>query len=298
MQTRWNDGQFTGNLNGMVWTASATVRRYLHTLVSGSPECDWPTWVRANHLPPRVDRLLVLGAGSGWLERALAIKDGIGSITACDFAPETVAAAEKTARQEGLDIRYFVRNLEAEPLPEGPFDAVVANDVLHHITDLEGLYARIHESLVPGGKLLFNEYVGPNRFQYSDARMDVINRYFRLIPDHLRFNPYWSGLFWSRFRVDPAKLAADDPTEAVRSEDVLPLARRYFDVEKEYSYGGGLLNPLLYEIIASFDETNPRDLGLLELFCAAEDRLTRAGVIEPDFSVFVGRRRDALATGP
>jgi SAM-dependent methyltransferase len=299
VQSRWNDGHFTGNLNGMVWTASETVRRYLHFLVSGSAECDWPTWVRAHHLPPRVDRLLVLGAGSGWLERALATKKGIGSIIACDFARETVTAAEKTAREEGLDqIQYLVCNLEAEALPDGPFDAVVANDVLHHITNLEGLYERIHEALVPGGKLLFNEYVGPNRFQYSDDRMEVINRYFRLIPDNLRFNPYWGGLFWSRFRVDPAKLAADDPTEAVRSEDVLPLARRYFDVEAEYPYGGGLLNPLLYEIIANFDEKKPYDAGLLRMLCEAEDRLTRSGVIEPDFSVFVGRRRNGLVIEP
>src|SRR5512143_2452721 len=33
MQTRWNDGKFTGGLHGMVWTSSATVRRYLHFLV-------------------------------------------------------------------------------------------------------------------------------------------------------------------------------------------------------------------------------------------------------------------------
>jgi SAM-dependent methyltransferase len=292
MQTRWNDGHFTGNLNAMVWTASATVRRYLHFLVSGSPECDWLTWVRANHLPPRVDRLLVLGAGSGWLERALAEKDGIGSITACDFAPATVAAAQITARRAGLDgIRYLVINLETEALPGGPFDAIVANDVLHHIMDLEGLYARIHDALAPEGKLLFNEYVGPNRFQYSDARMALINRYFRLVPDHLRFQPYWRSLFWNRPRVDPAGLIADDPTEAVRSEDVLPLARKFFDTEAEYPYGGGLLNPLLYEIVTNFDEQNPYDAGLLRMLCDAEDRLTRSGAIEPDFYIFVGRRR-------
>jgi SAM-dependent methyltransferase len=292
MQTRWNDGRFTQNLDGMVWTASPIVRRYLHRLVSGSPDCDWPTWVRAKHLPQDLNRLLVLGCGSGWLERALAQKTGIAEITACDFALDRVLAAEQTARQEGLGrIRYQACNLEAESLPDGPFDAIFANDVLHHITDLEGLYQRIHEALAPDGKLLFNEYVGPNRFQYSDARMELINRYFRLIPDHLRFNPYWSGLFWSRFRTDPAKLAADDPTEAVRSEDVLPLARRFFEVEAEYSYGGGLLNPLLYEIIANFDEQRPYDSRLLQVLCDAEDRLTRSGRLEPDFSVFVGRRR-------
>ena len=292
MQTRWNDGRFTQNLGGMVWTASPIVRQYLHRLVSGSPECDWPTWVRAKHLPQDVNRLLVLGCGSGWLERALAQKAGIGEITACDLARDRVQAAEQTARQEGLGrIRYQVCNLEAETLPEGPFDAIFANDVLHHITDLEGIYGRIHEALTPEGKLLFNEYVGPNRFQYSDARMELINRYFRLIPDHLRFNPYWGGLFWSRFRTDPAKLIADDPTEAVRSEDVLPLARKFFEVEAEYPYGGGLLNPLLYEIIGNFDEQNPYDSRLLQVLCDAEDRLTRSRLIEPDFSVFVGRRR-------
>ena len=291
MQTRWNDGRFTQNLDAMVWTASPVVRRYLHRLVSGSPECDWPTWVRAKHLPDRVDRLLVLGCGSGWLERALAQKYGIGEITACDFARDRVLAAEETAKKEGLErIRYQVCNLEAEALPEGRFNAIFANDVLHHITDLEGLYTRIHAALASEGKLLFNEYVGPNRFQYSDARMDLINRYFRLIPDHLRFNPFWGGLFWNRWRVDPAKLAADDPTEAVRSEDVLPLARRFFEAEKEYSYGGGLLNPLLYEIIGNFDEGRPYDNRLLTILCEAEERLTRSGAIEPDFFIFVGRR--------
>ena len=77
----------------------------------------------------------------------------------------------------------------------------------------------------------------------------------------------------------------------MRSEDVLPLARRYFDAEAEYPYGGGLLNPLLYEIIANFDEKNPYDRRLLQVLCDAEDRLTRSRLIEPDFSVFVGRRR-------
>jgi SAM-dependent methyltransferase len=294
METRWNNRTFTGGLDGMVWTASATVRRYLHFLVSGNYECDWLTWVRAYHLPERVERLLVLGAGSGWLERALATDKRIGSIVACDFARETVAAAQETARAGSLDqIRYVVCNLELESLPEGPFDAIFANDVLHHITDLEGLYGRIQQALAPGGKLLFNEYVGPNRFQYSDERMEVINRYFRLIPDHLRFNPYWGGLFWRFFRTDPVRLAEDDPTEAVRSEDVLPLARKFFETEREYPYGGGLLNPLLYGIVGNFDEKRPDDARLLMVLCDAEDRLTRSGAIQPDFMIYVGRSAGA-----
>ena len=295
MYSRWSDSDFTASLDEKVWTASPVVRRYLHRLASGSDDCDWLTWIRAHHLPPRVDRILVIGCGSGWLERALIRKAGIGTITACDASADRVRSAEKVARENGLSgIDYRTVDLENEALPDGSFDAVLAHDVLHHITDLEGLYGRIQAALAPGGRFLFNEYVGPNRFQYGDAQMELINRYFRLIPDHLRMNRYWRILPWSKPRPDPVQLAADDPTEAVRSEDVLPLARRFFEVEKEYPYGGGLLNYLLYETIANFDESRDYDNGLLHALCEAEDRLTRSGAIDPAFCIFVGRPRPSL----
>jgi hypothetical protein len=85
----------------------------------------------------------------------------------------------------------------------------------------------------------------------------------------------------------------DDPTEAVRSEDVLPLARRFFRVEKEYIYGGGLLNPLLYRIVANFRSGYRPDDMLLARLCIAEQRLTEAGEIEPDFRIFVGAHRES-----
>jgi len=243
---------------------------------------------------PRLDRALVLGCGSGWLERALAQRGRFRSIVACDFAAETVSRAREAAEEEGFSssIDYRVVDLENEELPAGPFDAVIANDVLHHITGLEPLYTRIHGALAPGGKLVFNEYVGPNRFQYSDAHMEVVNRYLRVLPDRLRWDPIVGRTLRKRERVDAKQLVIDDPTEAVRSEDVLPLARKFFRVEKEYAYGGGLLNPLLFGIVTNFRAGDPWDDMLLSRLCAAEQRLTDSGEIEPDFRIFVGARRD------
>jgi SAM-dependent methyltransferase len=294
IQTRWDDGKFTAHLELLVWTSSPVVRRYLHELVSGDPNCDWLTWVEAAHFAPRLDRALVLGCGSGWLERALAQRGRFRSIVACDFAAETVSRARRAAEEEGFSssIDYRVVDLENEELPAGPFDAVIANDVLHHITGLEPLYTRIHGALARGGKLVFNEYVGPNRFQYSDAHMEVVNRYLRVLPDRLRWDPIFGRTLRKRERVDAKQLVIDDPTEAVRSEDVLPLARKFFRVEKEYAYGGGLLNPLLFGIVTNFRAGDPWDDMLLSRLCAAEQRLTEAGEIEPDFRIFVGARRD------
>ncbi len=297
-QTRWDDGRFTSHLESLVWTASPVVRRYLHTLVSGNPNCDWLTYVEHEHLPPQMDRALVLGCGSGWLERALASRGRFRSIVACDFASETVARARRAAEEEGFrQIDYMVVDLEHEKLPAGPFDAVFANDVLHHITGLEPLYTRIHAALAPGGRLVFNEYVGPNRFQYSNKHMKVVNRYLRLLPDRLRWDPITGRLLWRRERTDPKQLAQEDPTEAVRSEEVLPLARRFFRSEKEYLYGGGLLNPLLFGIITNFRPGDPWDDMVLSRLCVSEQRLTESGTIEPDFRIFVGTRRDSSESG-
>jgi len=293
-ETRWNDGAFTTQLESLVWTASPVVRRYLHRLATGDPACDWLTAVRFRHLPGVVHRALVLGCGSGWLERALATKGGgVRAIVACDFAPETVDRARARAIEDGKEIiEYRVVDLEHEELPEGKFDAIIANDVLHHITGLERLYGLIHDALAPRGRFVFNEYVGPNRFQYGDERMEMINRYFRLFPDRLRWDPVTNSALWKRTRVDPARLAAEDPTEAVRSEDVLPLARAAFFPVAEIPYGGGLLNPLLFGVVAGFEPG--RDDALLEVLCNAEDRLTRSGALEPDFHIFVGARKDGV----
>jgi SAM-dependent methyltransferase len=235
----------------------------------------------------------VLGCGSGWLERALATPGGgIRSILACDVAKETVERARAHAEREGKAwIDYRVVNLENDELPAGPFDAIIANDVLHHITDLEGLYVRIHDALAPRGRFVFNEYVGPNRFQYDDERIELINRYFRLFPDNCRWDPVSNSCLWKRTRVDERKLTEEDPTEAVRSEDVLPLAREAFEVVAEIPYGGGLLNPLLFGVIAGFEPGRAEHDRVLEILCAAEARLTESGQLAPDFHIFVGKRK-------
>ena len=287
--SRWDDAPLRGQIESKVWTASATVRRYLHGFASGHPDCDWPTWVRAKHLPSSIDKLLVLGCGSGWLERALIQKGGIRNVAAWDVAPAAVQEAKDQARDQNLSIDYDVVDLERD-FPGHGFDVIVANDVLHHISDLEQLYARIVQALNPGGLFVFAEYVGPNRFQYSNAQMDIINRYMRLLPDRLRFDPCLKITLRQKERVTVERLMADDPTEAVRSEDVLPLARSMFEVIAEYPYGGSLLNPLLYEIIVNFREDDPGDRRLLEVLCGVEDRLIRAGDLSADFCIFVGRR--------
>lgn len=274
------------------WVPSPALQRHLNRTATGNPDFDWLSYVRALHLPADLRRTLVIGCGNGDLERALARKDGVGTILAVDSDPPAVERARRQAERAGLaTISYAVFDPERDPLPDGPWDAVIASDVLHHVLALENLFARVHDALSPGGRFVLVEYVGPNRFQHSEERLELAQRYFRLLPERLRRDPSTGRTLWRRERIDPARLERERPAEAARSEDILPLARRAFVPEAEYPGGGGLLHPVLSGLAQNFGDEGAEEDRLLEVLCAAEAHLSASGLLDDAFRIFVGRKR-------
>lgn len=275
------------------WVPSAALQRHLNRAATGDPGCDWLSYVCREHLPRRVERALVLGCGGGFLERALVRHYGFESILATDADPSAVDAAARQARRSGLgSIAYAVLDPARDALPAGPWKAIFASDVLHHTPSVEALYARIHEALAPGGRFVFSEYTGPPRFQHSDEEMEIVQRYFRLLPDRWRTHPDTGATLWRRERLDAARLARESPLEAAESDRLVPAARRAFAAEAELSGGGGLLHPLLSGLSRNYRDGSSEDERLMEVLCAAEEHLVSLRQLEPVFTVFVGRRRD------
>src|SRR4029077_85527 len=208
--------------------------------------------------------------------------------------PDPGARARLQAERLHLPvISYAVFNPERDPLPAGPWDAVLAEGLLHHVLGLEDLYARIHAELSPRGRVVFSDYTGPARFQHGEQTWQMVDRYFRLLPEHVRRDPQSGRVEWNRERVDAARLSRELPAEAARSVEILPLARRAFARRAELSGGGGLLHPLLGGRAILFRAGD--DERLLEVLCAAEAELAATGVLPSIFTVFVGERRDPVA---
>ncbi len=272
------------------WFPSPALQRHLNRTATRHPEIDWLSYVRAVHLPAVLGRVLVIGCGNGDLERSLAVKDGVGAVLAVDADPPAVERARLRAERLA-GISYAVFDPERDALPDGPWDAVIASDVLHHVLALEDLLARVHAALSPAGRFVFSEYVGPNRFQYPEERLELAQRYFRLLPERLRREPATGRTLWRRERIDPARLERERPAEAARSEAILPMARRAFVPEAEYSGGGGLLHPVLSGLVENFREGGTEEERLLGVLCAAEAHLSASGQIDDAFRIFVGRKR-------
>ena len=280
------------HLGSPFWLPSGALQRHVNRSATGVPSVDWLSHVRTRHLPAELPRVLVIGCGEGFIERSLARMDGVGAITAVDADPATVERARRDARRRGMAaVSHAPLEPNAAPLPEGPWDAVIVHDTLHHVGGLEEFYGRIHDALSAHGRVVFVEYVGPNRFQYPGQRMELVQRYFRLLPRRLRKDADTGETLWRREPVDAALLARDSPFEAARSEDLLPLTRKSFVAEAEYSGGGGLLHPLLSGLARNFGRAPAEEERLLDVLCAAEARMEAEGLLPNDFAIFVGRRR-------
>ncbi|MEP6800829.1 MAG: methyltransferase domain-containing protein [Acidobacteriota bacterium] len=289
---RWSPAAASA-LAPLVWTNARVVREYLHERVSGHPGCDWVTWMLSRHARGPDLSALVLGGGEGWLERVLARDPRIGRVMGVDIAGEAIEEAERLAKEEGLSdrIRHQVVDLDRDPVPGGPYDLVLAHDAIHHVRDLEGLFERISRALAPGGTLLFCEYVGPRRFDFDARRQAILDDALRSLPEKYRRLQDGRGLATRGHRTDPVELAIRDPSEAVRSDEILPVLRRSMEVVEEIPYGGGLLAPLLFELILNFEEGNAVDDAVLGGLCERERSLMAEGELDSDYVVVAAKRR-------
>lgn len=108
----------------------------------------WDTTLgRIRHYLKPTDRVLEIGCGTG--SSALKLADAAADYVATDFAPEMIRIARGKAEDvEGL--RFEVADTRLEGM-DGPFDAVVALNLLHLVDDLDASLKRAHEVLDTGG---------------------------------------------------------------------------------------------------------------------------------------------------
>ena len=293
-QERWSDTESTANLRAVYWTSSQVIARYLNRRCTGDPNADWLTWLDHVVLRPTGRELdcLVLGCGEGWLERALAPSPAVRSILAMDISPRAVEKAARMAAEQGLDgtISYRAANLDHDPLPTAAFNVVIAHSVLHHVEELEFAYEQIAESLRPGGLLVIHEYVGNCRLQYGDDQIERMNAIVHRLPAHFRRSALTGEVFTERVRPPLDVVTATDPSEGIRSEEVLTAAAAHFEIVRHVDLGGSILQPLLYELAPNFSDTDPDHRAILELMVLLEESLIDARVLASDFVFTLAKR--------
>ena len=278
---------------GFHWVESPLVVSYINEQITGDPKVDWLTHYYEKYIlgkNPPVAKVLSLGCGGGGLERHLCGLGLHGQVDACDFSDGAVQHARALAAQAKIDnIHYFTSDLNRAEFSPETYDIIFSGSALHHISELERLLDQLRGALTECGLLIINEYVGPFKFQWTAQQTGIIDAVLQLLPAKYRARVSAPGQFKDRFLgpVSIAEMDAIDPTESVRSNEIVPLIQERFFIWERKDFGGTILQMLLQDIVGNFDATDPIDAGFLNLLIYIERELIREKVLESDFTCLV-----------
>jgi len=88
---------------------------------------------------------------------------------------------------------------------------------------------------------------------------------------------------------DPAAVRAIDPSESVRSAQILEAVRSAFEIVACREIGGTILQFLLANIAGNFRSDDSDSIDVLRLLFHLEDTLLKVGEIQSDFMVIVAQ---------
>jgi SAM-dependent methyltransferase len=240
-------------------------------------------------------RGISVGCGTGALERNLVDGGVCLEVVGVDVAPAAVQVAAREAG--GRPLSYVVLDIETEPLPPGPYDIAFFNSVLHHVNRLDFCIQQVHSSLEEGALLVLCEFVGPSRFQWLPEQLRLAADMYGFLPPAYRLNYQMPGTVGALRRANVCEMIEGDPSEAVRSSEMMEVVSRYFERLDGKEMGGTLLNPLLGGIAANFDDNRELDSSFIRLAALLEDALVEYGELDSDFVVEVFRKRPVPLDG-
>jgi SAM-dependent methyltransferase len=230
------------------WLEHPVAIRRLCERVSGDPSVGTSQYWHQHYFSTPASLGLSIGCGFGAFERSLIAAGVVEHFHAHDLSEEAIAGAKRNAEAAGLRDRidYHVTDLNSFSVPAATYDAIFAISSVHHVFALENLFKQCRQALKPGALLFLDEYIGPSRFQCPPFVSRVINRLLQILPESYRRNALTGGALTAGYQNSPiAHFDAIDPSEAVRSGEIVPILKLYFDIVDYKPYGGAILHMLL-----------------------------------------------------
>ncbi len=271
---------------------SKTIKSYIAKRAFGSESVDFFEHIRRNY-GKSFEHGASLGSHHANFERDLMTRGLVRNMDCYEISPGAIVKAKALAQNDGLtNIRFFEQNLNDMKFERAKYNAIFAFKSLHHVENLEGLFERVRAALLPDGYFFVDDFFGPRRLQWTDEQLRITNEILALLPDELKvdlgsFRPKIHG---ERKRSSIEENIAIDPSEAVRSDDVLPVLKKYFEVIEEKDYGGNIYLLLFNKIMGNFRDDHPLSQTIIRLIMYIEEQALKTGTLKSsDFKYLIAR---------
>jgi SAM-dependent methyltransferase len=231
-------------------------------------------------------RALSIGCGRGEMEvqiarRLLALGVSDFRIECLELVPGLCEQGRRLAGEQGVGGQVVFVEADMNrwtPTEPDAYAAVVANQILHHVVELEHLFDAVRDALAPGGRLVTRDMIGRNGHCCWPEVKAVVDELWAALPRRLHYDVRFER-FYDRY---PDRDCSSEGFEGIRAQEILPLLLERFHFERFVAFGA------LIERFAGrafghnfrVDE-DEGDRALVDLIYLLNRRLIDAGAIKP-----------------
>lgn len=251
----------------------------------------WEEWVRAQMGEPAA-RSLDLGCGAGMKSLQVFRAGASARIEGIDISEERIREGERRRQEADAPGGFRMEDVNSAEFEPESYDLIFSSHSFHHFLRLEHIMEQTRSALTPRGLFVLEEYVGPTQFQWTDEQMEVVRALLRFIPERLKTHR-WGAIKEMEGRPTRDEVETVSPFESIRSEEIFPLFKQYFDPLVIRKLGGTIQHLLYNGIIHNF--VDEESIHLVEAICDIEDALIDADILPSDFMLLVGRRKSEAA---
>jgi SAM-dependent methyltransferase len=161
--------------------------------------------------------------------------------------------------------------------PDGPYDAVIANQSLHHVMELEHLFDAVERALGEHGKFVISDMIGRNGHQRWPEAAALVREYWQELPQSYRRNVQLQRHEENFLDWD----CSVEGFEGIRAQDILPLLSERFGFEVFLAFGN-IIDPFIDRGFGRhFDATAPWDRDFVDRVHLRDEAEIQAGRITP-----------------
>lgn len=236
--------------------------------------------------------IVSIGAGNCESEATIAkllLERGVRgfTITCVDITDAMLERGQRLMESQGIAGHFRFVNADFNRWkPSETCDVVIANQSLHHVTNLEGLFDAIHEAIGDDGIFVTSDMIGRNGHMRWPEALAIVQEFWQELPTAYRYN--------RQLRRQETRFGNWDCStegfEGIRAQDILPLAVAKFGFEVFLAYGN-LIDPFVDRSFGPhFDAEKDWDRHFIDRVHARDEAEMLAGTISPTHMLAVMRR--------
>ena len=284
IQSKWDSFQSSSDF----WIIP-TIQKRWNFMISGNENIPYEQYVYHKYLQGKSNlKLLSVGCGEGIHERNFAKYDCFSTIEATDISEESIIKARIFANKNNLSINYRSGDFKQLDYDKNSFDVILFSSSLHHFGEISYfLKNNVKPLLSENGILVINEYVGPNRLQWTNQQLKKANKLLKELPINYKLLYDNKTLKKKVYRPGIFRMLLVDPSEAPDSANIVSALNSNFKVLEQTNLGWNILHILLKGIAHNFcnDKKETQEL-LTNLFSEEDQFVTETKSSDAIFGVY------------